>query len=347
MLTLLFDGVAYGMLLFILAVGLCVTMGLMNFINLAHGAFAMLGGYLTVALMQRHGVPFLVCLPLAFLASALVGAVMERTLYRPMYKKPHLDQVLFSIGLAFMAVATADYLMGSQQQIMQLPDWLRGRTELFEGRHLVQVRALHEIDVVRTGQRFHTERHLHLAGTQLEFRAEVITHPAGIQQVRIRAGQVGDQLIRDVLVDHAGDANTRTTDAETIRHRTRITIGGRAEILIEAACIEMQAASQVDLAITVSRFETQAVFLDRAILLVLLYVLRGLRQIIFGALFLELLIFKGIGLHIRVVFRLGDDTFLQQQVKQVLDVVCGERRRRHRCANCGDSNSDTLGSDYS
>jgi branched-chain amino acid transport system permease protein len=131
MLTLLFDGVAYGMLLFILAVGLCVTMGLMNFINLAHGAFAMLGGYVTVALMQRHGVPFLVCLPLAFLASAAVGALLERTLYRPMYKKPHLDQVLFSIGLAFMAVASADYLMGSQQQIMQLPDWLRGRTELF------------------------------------------------------------------------------------------------------------------------------------------------------------------------------------------------------------------------
>ena len=131
MLTLLFDGVAYGMLLFILAVGLCVTMGLMNFINLAHGAFAMLGGYLTVVLMQRHGLPFLWCLPVAFLASALVGVVLERALYRPMYKKPHLDQVLFSIGLAFMAVASADYLMGSQQQIMQLPDWLRGRTELF------------------------------------------------------------------------------------------------------------------------------------------------------------------------------------------------------------------------
>jgi len=131
MLTLLFDGVAYGMLLFILAVGLCVTMGLMNFINLAHGAFAMLGGYITVALMQRHGVPFLVCLPLAFLASAAMGALLERTLYRPMYQKPHLDQVLFSIGLAFMAVASADFLMGSQQQIMQLPDWLRGRTELF------------------------------------------------------------------------------------------------------------------------------------------------------------------------------------------------------------------------
>lgn len=133
MLTLLFDGVAYGMLLFILAAGLSVTMGLMNFINLAHGAFAMAGGYLTLILMQRFGLPFLFCLPLAFVATAVLGAVMERTLYRPMYRKPHLDQVLFSIGLAFMSVATVDYFMGSQQQIMQLPDWLRGRTELWDG----------------------------------------------------------------------------------------------------------------------------------------------------------------------------------------------------------------------
>jgi branched-chain amino acid transport system permease protein len=108
-------------------------MGLMNFINLAHGAFAMVGGYITVVLMQRHGVPFMACLPLAFGGAALLGMVLERTLYRTMYRKPHLDQVLFSIGLAFMAVATADYFMGSQQQIMQLPEWLRGRTELFDG----------------------------------------------------------------------------------------------------------------------------------------------------------------------------------------------------------------------
>ena len=128
--TILFDGIAYGMLLFILAVGLSVTMGLMNFINLAHGAFAMVGGYLTVVLMQRFEVPFLVCLPLAFVGTALLGAVLERTLYRPMYRKPHLDQVLFSIGLAFMAVASVDYFVGSQQQIMQLPEWLKGRTEL-------------------------------------------------------------------------------------------------------------------------------------------------------------------------------------------------------------------------
>jgi branched-chain amino acid transport system permease protein len=133
MLTILFDGIAYGMLLFILAVGLSVTMGLMNFINLAHGAFAMVGGYLTVVLMQQWNVPFLWCLPIAFAGAALLGAVLERGLYRHMYRKPHLDQVLFSIGLAFMAVATMDYFMGSQQQIMQLPNWLRGRTELWAG----------------------------------------------------------------------------------------------------------------------------------------------------------------------------------------------------------------------
>lgn len=133
MLTILFDGIAYGMLLFVLAVGLAVTMGLMNFINLAHGAFAMAGGYITVLLMQKAGVSFLACLPIAFAATALLGAVLERTLYRPMYSKPHLDQVLFSVGLTFMAVAATDYFMGSTQQIIQLPDYLRGRTEIGDG----------------------------------------------------------------------------------------------------------------------------------------------------------------------------------------------------------------------
>ena len=130
MLTLLFDGIAYGMLLFVLAVGLAVTLGLMNFINLAHGAFAMAGGYITVLLMNRLGVPFLVCLPLAFLGSALLGAVLEPTLYRRMYARPHLDQVLFSIGLVFMAVAGVDYFVGSTQQNIQLPEWLKGRFDI-------------------------------------------------------------------------------------------------------------------------------------------------------------------------------------------------------------------------
>ena len=130
MLTLLFDGIAYGMLLFVLAVGLAVTLGLMNFVNLAHGAFAMAGGYVTVLLMERAGVPFLATLPLAFMLPALVGAVAERTLYRPMYKRPHLDHVLFSIGLVFMAVSAVDYLVGSQQQIIKLPEFLQGRFEI-------------------------------------------------------------------------------------------------------------------------------------------------------------------------------------------------------------------------
>ena len=133
MLTILFDGIAYGMLLFILAVGLSVTMGLMNFINLAHGAFAMVGGYITVLLMQRLGLPFLLCLPAAFLGAALIGALLERTLYRPLYHRPHLDQGLFSIGLVFMAIASVDYFIGSTQQILQLPEWLKGRTELGSG----------------------------------------------------------------------------------------------------------------------------------------------------------------------------------------------------------------------
>ena len=130
MLTLLFDGIAYGMLLFVLAVGLAVTLGLMNFINLAHGAFAMAGGYITVLLMNRLGVPFLVCLPLAFLGTALIGAVLEPLLYRRMYSRPHLDQVLFSIGLVFMAVTAVDYLVGGMQQNVQLPAYLRGRFDI-------------------------------------------------------------------------------------------------------------------------------------------------------------------------------------------------------------------------
>jgi branched-chain amino acid transport system permease protein len=130
MLTLLFDGIAYGMLLFVLAVGLAVTLGLMNFVNLAHGAFAMAGGYVTVLLMDRAGVPFLATLPLAFIVPALLGALAERTLYRPMYKRPHLDHVLFSIGLVFMTVAAVDYVVGSQQQIIKLPAFLQGRFEV-------------------------------------------------------------------------------------------------------------------------------------------------------------------------------------------------------------------------
>jgi branched-chain amino acid transport system permease protein len=126
----LFDGVAYGSLLFLISVGLSVTMGLMNFVNLAHGAFAMLGGFVCVTLLSRLGWPFLMTLPLAFLVSAAAGLVLERTLYRRLYKASHLDQVLFSIGLTFMSVAGATYLFGPSQQPVQLPDWLRGQVNI-------------------------------------------------------------------------------------------------------------------------------------------------------------------------------------------------------------------------
>jgi branched-chain amino acid transport system permease protein len=128
--TILFDGVAYGMLLFVLACGLAVTLGLMNFVNLAHGAFAMAGGYTTVLLMDRLNVPFVACLPAAFLVSAVLGLLLERTLYRHMYGRSHLDQVLFSIGLVFMAVAATDYFLGSSQRNIHLPPWLQGRVEI-------------------------------------------------------------------------------------------------------------------------------------------------------------------------------------------------------------------------
>src|SRR5258705_13942575 len=105
MLTILFDGIAYGMLLFVLACGLAVTLGLVNFVNLAHGAFAMTGGYVCAGLVNNSGWPFFAALPPAFFASAFIGPGLERSLYRHLYNRSHLDQVLFSVGLVFMSVA--------------------------------------------------------------------------------------------------------------------------------------------------------------------------------------------------------------------------------------------------
>ena len=120
MLTILFDGIAYGMLLFVLACGLSVTLGLMNFVNLAHGAFAMAGGYVTVILVNRWRLAVLRRLPARLpVVAPPIGALLERTLYRHLYDRPHLDQVLFTIGLVFMAVAAVDYVMGSQQIFIQ------------------------------------------------------------------------------------------------------------------------------------------------------------------------------------------------------------------------------------
>jgi branched-chain amino acid transport system permease protein len=126
----LFDGLAYGSLLFLISIGLSVTMGLMNFINLAHGAFAMLGGYATVMVMARLGVPFLPALVVAFVVSGAAGALLERVLYRKLYRATHLDQVLFTIGLTFMSIATATYFFGPGQQPVLLPAFLTGQVHV-------------------------------------------------------------------------------------------------------------------------------------------------------------------------------------------------------------------------
>jgi branched-chain amino acid transport system permease protein len=123
----LFDGIAYGSLLFLISIGLGVTLGLMNFVNLAHGAFAMLGGYACVVAMTRLGVPFLATLPVAFAVAALAGLILERALYRRVYRASPLDQVLFSIGLVLVSMAAATYFFGSSQQPVALPAFLRGQ----------------------------------------------------------------------------------------------------------------------------------------------------------------------------------------------------------------------------
>ena len=127
--SILFDGLAYAMFLFIVSVGLSVTMGLMGFVNLAHGAFAMAGGYLVLTLTRGWGVPFLPSLVIVFLVVGAVSVLFERTLYARLYRATELDQVLLTIGLAFMAIAGFTYFYGPSPQSIRLPSYLTGQIE--------------------------------------------------------------------------------------------------------------------------------------------------------------------------------------------------------------------------
>jgi branched-chain amino acid transport system permease protein len=129
-LGILFDGLTFGMLLFVISVGLSITLGLMGFNNLAHGVFAMAGGYLLVDLMAKAGIGFLPALPVVFFTTALASLVLERTLYRPLYKGTPLDQVLLTVGIIFIATAGADYHWGPTQQPVLLPAELTGQFSL-------------------------------------------------------------------------------------------------------------------------------------------------------------------------------------------------------------------------
>ncbi len=129
--SVLFHGVAYGMILYVISVGLSVTMGLMGFVNLAHGVFAMAGGLLLSTAMGRYGVPFPLALLLAFVVVAVASVVLERLLYSKLYSAGELPQVLFTMGLIFMSIAVARYLYGTQAAPLFLPDYLKGQIPLF------------------------------------------------------------------------------------------------------------------------------------------------------------------------------------------------------------------------
>lgn len=124
--SILFHGIAYAMILYVVSVGLSVTMGLMGFTNLAHGVFAMIGGYVTVELMGRYGVPFVPALLVAVVAVSAISIVLERLLYSRLYSAGEIEQVLFTIGLIFMAMAAAKFIWGSSTQNIPLPASLRG-----------------------------------------------------------------------------------------------------------------------------------------------------------------------------------------------------------------------------
>jgi branched-chain amino acid transport system permease protein len=124
--AVLFDGFAYGMLLFLLSVGLSVTLGMMNFVNLAHCSFAMVGGYTTVMLAGKMGWPFLATLPLAFVVAGTLAVILERVLFKRLYRASDLDQCLLTIGVVFISVAAFAWFFTTEQQSAQVPGWLQG-----------------------------------------------------------------------------------------------------------------------------------------------------------------------------------------------------------------------------
>lgn len=127
---ILLGGLAAGTVLFIVSVGLSVTMGLMGFVNLAHGAFAMFGGYVIVLAMNQAHIGFAAALALGFLATAALSMILERVFYRRLYRAGELDQVLLTIGLVFIFIAGITIAVGPESQPLQLPKALGGQLNL-------------------------------------------------------------------------------------------------------------------------------------------------------------------------------------------------------------------------
>lgn len=129
--SILLGGLAAGMVLFIVSVGLSVTMGLMGFVNLAHGGFAMVGGYIIVLVMRNWGLGFVPALAVGFVLTAALSMVMERLFYARLYRAGELDQVLFTIGLVFFMIAAVTLAVGPENQPVPIPAALQGQLDLF------------------------------------------------------------------------------------------------------------------------------------------------------------------------------------------------------------------------
>lgn len=124
------DALAYGMVLFVISIGLSVTMGLMRVVNLAHGAFAMIGGYIASYAAHMLGLGYAVAILLAVAGTILISIPVERFLFRRIYGAPELTQVLMTIGITFCVIGIANYVFGPTLKTIPLPELLRGPVDL-------------------------------------------------------------------------------------------------------------------------------------------------------------------------------------------------------------------------
>lgn len=186
LLSILLDGIAYGMILFMISVGLSVTMGLMRVINLAHGGFALIGGALMHVFLVPLGLAWLVAAALAILGTVLLAAVLERALYRRIYPLGELEQVLATIGLTFLIIATVNALFGSDLLALPAPAWLSGAIDL-------GFRALpvHRLAVILAGMAITLALWALVARTRFGIRLRAaVDNPATASALGIDTGRV-------------------------------------------------------------------------------------------------------------------------------------------------------------
>jgi len=119
------DSIAYGMILFVISVGLSITLGLMRFGNLAHGVFALLGGYVAATVAARLGLGYELSALAAVGLVAVASVPLEALVVRRLYARSQLDQVLFTIGLVFVGIAATGLLFGNSLTPINLPEYLR------------------------------------------------------------------------------------------------------------------------------------------------------------------------------------------------------------------------------